>query len=427
MGAGNSAVVVDLPRCGPMLIRRVPNLVPIPGVTGSAHCAVRPLQGPRDHRLAPPTRRAAPTGRPPRTHRRRPELARGECGHATATEPSRVAGHRRHTVGLAPPPHRRALDPTTATAGPAVDLSEASPTRAAPRSRESDLGYRRVHGELVGLGHRLAASTVWQILNNAGIDPAPTRCKVTWSQFLRSQAAVACDFATIETVTLHRFYLLLCIDIATRTVYFAGTTDHPSGVWVTQAARNLFLRHADRPAGTRAPVRDCASQFIDPFDEIFRTERMKILKTPVRAPWRTRSPNAGSAPCDANSSTAPSSGTVANSTSLSSTTSIITTRTGPTVRSISSHPSPPTHQNSQTDTSKPRKRPTATDSSTSIEMPPDQTRHSIRHPQAKAARRDVPSARASVSNWSSTARRLLGHLALSNGLRFTRDQSRYQQ
>ena len=139
VGAGNSAVVVDLPRCGPMLIRRVPNRVPIPGVTGSAHCAVRPLEGPRDHRLAPPTRRAAPTGRPTRDHRRRPELARGDRGRATATEPSRVAGHPRHTVALAPPPHRPTLDSTTATAGPAIDLSEASPTHAAPRSRESNL------------------------------------------------------------------------------------------------------------------------------------------------------------------------------------------------------------------------------------------------------------------------------------------------
>ena len=55
-------------------------------------------------------------------------------------------------------------------------------------------------------------------------------------------------------------------------------------MWATQAARNLFLRHADGLAGTRALVRDRGSQFIDAFDEIFRTERMKILKTPVRIP-----------------------------------------------------------------------------------------------------------------------------------------------
>ena len=220
-----------------------------------------------------------------------------------------------------------------------------------------------------------------EILNNAGIDPAPTRSEVTWSQFLRSQAAVACDFATIETVTLRRFYLLLCIDIATRTVYFAGVTDHPSGVWTTQAARNLLLQYGHQLADAQALVRDRASQFIDAFDEIFRTERMKILKTPVRTPVANALPNAGSPPCDANSSTAPSSGIVASSTRLSSTTSIITTRTGPTVRSISGHPSPPTHQTSQIGASKSLERPAVTDSSTSTEMPPDQPRHSFRHPQ----------------------------------------------
>ena len=117
-------------------------------------------------------------------------------------------------------------------------------------------GYRRIHGELRGLGHRLAASTVWQILNNARIDPAPTRSEVTWSQFLRSQAAVACDFATIETVTLRRFYLLFFIDIPTRRVYFAGVPDHPTGVWTTQAARNLLLQHGHRLADAG---RSCAT------------------------------------------------------------------------------------------------------------------------------------------------------------------------
>ena len=114
--------------------------------------------------------------------------------------------------------------------------------------------------------------------------PAPTRCKVTWSQFLRSQAAVACDFATIDTVTLRRFYLLFFIDIPTRRVYFAGVTDHPGGVWTTQAARNLLLRYGHQLADARALVRDRASQFIDAFDEIFRTEGCKVLTTPVRTP-----------------------------------------------------------------------------------------------------------------------------------------------
>ncbi len=69
-------------------------------------------------------------------------------------------------------------------------------------------GYQRIHGELVGLGHQIGASTVWQILKDAGIDPAPTRTSVTWSQLLRSQAAVACDFVTIDSALLQRFYLV---------------------------------------------------------------------------------------------------------------------------------------------------------------------------------------------------------------------------
>ena len=67
-------------------------------------------------------------------------------------------------------------------------------------------------------------------------------------------------------------------------MYFAGITDHPTGVWTTQAARNLFLHHADGLAGTRALVRDRASQFTRAFDEIFRTEGCEVLKTPVRTP-----------------------------------------------------------------------------------------------------------------------------------------------
>ena len=71
---------------------------------------------------------------------------------------------------------------------------------------------------------RHTASTIWLVLKNTGIDPAPQRSSVTWSQFLRSQAAVACDFATIDTVTLPRFYLLFFIDIPTRTAWVGGIT-----------------------------------------------------------------------------------------------------------------------------------------------------------------------------------------------------------
>ena len=145
-------------------------------------------------------------------------------------------------------------------------------------------GYRRIAAELTGLGHQVGASTVWRILKHRGIESAPQRSSVTWTQFLRSQAAVACDFATVDTALLRRYYLLYFIDVTTREVYFAGITAHPTGAWTTQAARNLYLRHADQLTGARALVRDRGSQFIDSFDEIFRTEGLEILKTPVRTP-----------------------------------------------------------------------------------------------------------------------------------------------
>ena len=267
VGAGNSAVVVDLPRWGPILSPRVPNLVPIPGITGSAHCALRPLEGPRDHRVAPPTRCTAPTSRSTRAHRRRPELARSDRGRAAGpsragwlvTPDTLLRWHRRRIVGHWTQPQRPPGRPSTSAElrRLALRLAAENPT----------WGYRRIHGELAGLGHRLAASTVWQILNNAGIDPAPTRSKVTWSQFLRSQAAVACDFATIETVTLRRFYLLLCIDVPTRTVYFAGITDHPTGVWATQAAR------PHRSLDQRPPVATDPSDQPDRHLQVVKTAR----------------------------------------------------------------------------------------------------------------------------------------------------------
>jgi putative transposase len=113
-------------------------------------------------------------------------------------------------------------------------------------------GYRRVHGELLVLGVKVAASTVWEILQDAGIDPAPERVAGTWAGFLRSQAdaLLACDF--LETVTLSgaRLYVLAVIEQRTRRIRILGVTAHPTASWVVQAARNLVMDLED--AGCRA-------------------------------------------------------------------------------------------------------------------------------------------------------------------------------
>jgi putative transposase len=113
-------------------------------------------------------------------------------------------------------------------------------------------GYRRIQGELVGLGIRIAASTVWTILREAGIEPAPRRLDSSWREFLRRQAAsiIECDFLTVDTVFLKRFYVLFFIELASRRVRIAGVTANPDGAWVTQQARNLVMSLDDE----RVPV-----------------------------------------------------------------------------------------------------------------------------------------------------------------------------
>ena len=119
-------------------------------------------------------------------------------------------------------------------------------------------GHRRIQGELVGLGYQVAASTVWKILNQAGVDPAPRRAGPTWQQFLTTQAQtiLACDFFTVDTVFLKRIYILFFMEIATRRVQVAGVTAHPTGAWVAQQARNVLMDLDQRSAELRFLLRD---------------------------------------------------------------------------------------------------------------------------------------------------------------------------
>ena len=119
-------------------------------------------------------------------------------------------------------------------------------------------GHRRVQGELVKLGHPIAASTVWQILHDAGINPAPRRAGPTWKQFLTAQARgiLAADFVHADTVLLRRLYALVVIDHGTRRVHLAGITANPDGGWTTQAARNFLMDLGQRAASVKFLIRD---------------------------------------------------------------------------------------------------------------------------------------------------------------------------
>jgi putative transposase len=147
-------------------------------------------------------------------------------------------------------------------------------------------GYRRIHGELAGLGHQTAPSTVWSILKRAGIDPAPRRSGPTWRQFLTAQAhgILATDFFCVDTVLLHRLYVLFVVEQATRRVHLLGIPANPTGAWVAQQARNLLIDLDDRLAGFAFLIRDRDSKVTGVFDAVFASEGIRILRTPVRAP-----------------------------------------------------------------------------------------------------------------------------------------------
>jgi putative transposase len=145
-------------------------------------------------------------------------------------------------------------------------------------------GYPRIAGELRKLGLRVSPSTVRRILLGNGLGPAPRCSGPSWRRFLRHQAAsmLACDFFTVETISLRRFYVLFFIEVATRRVHFAGCTTNPTGAWVTQQARNLsFTRLFEH---TRFLIHDRDSKFTTAFGRGLPQRGIKVIHTPIRAP-----------------------------------------------------------------------------------------------------------------------------------------------
>jgi transposase InsO family protein len=147
-------------------------------------------------------------------------------------------------------------------------------------------GYRRIHGELLVLGIKVAASTIWEILKDAGIDPAPQRTSDSWAAFLRSQAQaiLAADFFETVTLTGARMYILAVIEHASRRVRILGATAHPTATWVTQAVRNLAMDLQDTDCQARFLIRDRDAKYPALFDAILADTGIEVVLNGVQMP-----------------------------------------------------------------------------------------------------------------------------------------------
>jgi putative transposase len=147
-------------------------------------------------------------------------------------------------------------------------------------------GYRRIVGELRGLGISISATSVRTIVIRHGLRPAPQLDELSWRNFLRHHAAttIACDFFTVETAWLKRIYVLFFISLDSRRIEFVACTANPTGAWVTQQARNLVMTLDDRERPLRLLIHDRDSKFSGGFDHVLRSEGIAVIRTPVQAP-----------------------------------------------------------------------------------------------------------------------------------------------
>ena len=147
-------------------------------------------------------------------------------------------------------------------------------------------GYFRIRGELLKLGHQVAATTIRSVLLAAGIPPAGRRSQPTWKQFLAAHAEtlVAADFFSVDTIFFKRLYVLIYVHLASRRVLLASCTSEPNAAWVTQQARNLSWKLEDEGINLSALIHDRDKKFAFQGDRVFQSQGARVILTPLMAP-----------------------------------------------------------------------------------------------------------------------------------------------
>ena len=154
-------------------------------------------------------------------------------------------------------------------------------------ARENNWGYGRIEGELDKLGITLSQTAIGNILRAEGIEPAPVRAgSIGWKTLMSHyrEQLLACDFFTVETITLKTLYVFFLIELGTRRVYLAGITQYPDGSWVTQQARNQVWFLEENENEFVGLIRDNDSKFTSAFDSVFLSENINVIRTPLKAP-----------------------------------------------------------------------------------------------------------------------------------------------
>ena len=147
-------------------------------------------------------------------------------------------------------------------------------------------GYFRLRGELLKLGHTVAATTIRSVLIAAGVPPAPQRSGLSWKTFLKAHAesVIAADFLCVDTILFKRLYILFFLHLASRRILAASCTAEPTEAWVTQQARQLCWKLDDEGLKLGYVIHDRDKKFAPKADSVFKSTGARIILTPLMAP-----------------------------------------------------------------------------------------------------------------------------------------------